>query len=344
MKFSISMPTTALLFFIGFASCSKSGTPDSSTGGSGGGGNLTTDTTPVAAKYTVSTYVGNGLYKLHGPTGMCIDDNGVLYASETNNNDIIKVDPILQTVGLLTSSPNVTFPGDLWIDNNDNIYTGDYGDGYVKEINPSGSVTAVEYNNPNNVSMDPIGAVVDAQGNVIIADNYGLFEIVPNTHDLISLGTHGAAAAAITDGALNAASYSLISSITEDANNNIYIADAHRIRKITNGSISTIAGGGSVGKADGLAGSATFGGPLALCTDTKGNVFIADTYNNSVRELTSDGNVITIAGNAGIQGFADGTGDKAQFYQPAGVAVSSSNDLFIADTQNNLIRKISLPQ
>ncbi len=343
MKTRCAQLAVVFFCFTVFFSCSKNNGTGNNTG-TAGGTTPTGDTLPASSKYTVSTYAGGGLYKLHGPTGMCIDiTTGVLYASETNNNDIVKVDPVVQTIGILTSSPNVTFPGNLWIDNNDNIFTGDYGDGYVKEINPSGSVTAVEYNNPNNVSMDPIGAVVDAQGNVIIADNFGLFEILQQTHDLVSLGTHGAAAAAIQDGSMSSASYSLISYITEDANNNIYIADAHRIRKITAGSITTIAGGGSVGKNDGSAASATFGGPMALCTDNRGNVFIADTYNNSVRELTADGQVITLAGNAGDQGDLDGTGDKAQFYQPAGVAISG-NTLYVADTQNNLIRKITIPQ
>lgn len=244
------------------------------------------DSTYASSKYTVSTYAGNGLYKLHGPTALCIDDNGVLYASETNNNDIIKIDPLIQTVGILTSAPNVTFPGDLWIDDNGNLYISGYGDGYVKAISPSGSVTAVEFNNPNLVSMDPTGAVVDAQGNIIIADNIGLFEIVAATHNLVSLGTHGVSAGAIKDGSITSASDSLISCIPENENNNIYIADAHRIRKIMNGSITTVAGGASIGNADGPAAGASFGRPMALSANTKSDVFIAYTYNNSVRELT----------------------------------------------------------
>ncbi len=337
MKSRLTDLAVPVIFVItGLISCSKSSSPNNNGSGSNPG-----DSTYTSSKYTVSTYVGNGIYKLHGPTGMAIDDIGVLYASETNNNDIVKIDPVAQTVSVLTASPNVTFPGNLWIDDNNNIYTGDYGDGHVKEINPSGSVTAVEYNNPNNVSMDPIGACVDNQGNIIIADNYGLFEIDHSTHDLSSLGTHGVQSKAVSDGDLGSASFSLISYITEDASQNIYIADAHRIRKISGGSVSTIAGSDQIGNADGTAANASFGGPMAICA-ASGNVYVADTYNNSVRELTGDGNVITLAGNAGKQGDVDGTGDVAQFYQPAGVAITG-NTLYIADTGNNLIRKIVLP-
>ncbi len=119
-----------------------------------------------------------------------------------------------------------------------------------------------------------------------------------------------------------------------------------RVRKITQqGVVTTVAGNGingaGSGYADGLGTAALFSGPLGICMDVHGNFFITDTYNYVIREMTPGGQVTTIAGTPLTNGFADGIGSAAIFYNPAGICVDGSGNLYVADAQNNRIRKIA---
>lgn len=128
-----------------------------------------------------------------------------------------------------------------------------------------------------------------------------------------------------------------------DSSGNIYVADTqnHRIRKIdTSGNVTTIAGNGTAGYADGPALSAQFSSPGALAVASDGSIYVADTGNNYIRKI-SGGSVTTVAGN-GTAGFADGTGTSAQFSGPKGIAIGSDGKLYVADTSNNRIRVINI--
>src|SRR5437660_885550 len=81
--------------------------------------------------------------------------------------------------------------------------------------------------------------------------------------------------------------------------------------------------------------------PCGVAVGGAGNVYVADTYNFTIRKITSLGIVSTIAGAAGMSGASDGVGTDARFYQPYGVAVDSSNIVYVADTLNNTIRKVT---
>jgi uncharacterized protein (TIGR03437 family) len=146
-------------------------------------------------------------------------------------------------------------------------------------------------------------------------------------------------------GPATAAQLNFPSGIALDSSKNLYIADSvnNRIRMISNGNITTIAGTGTAGFAgDGKAATAaTLTSPAGVAVDSAGNVYIADTANSVIRKI-SGGNISTIAG-VNLAGYSGDTGDptKAQLNLPTGVAVDSSGNIFIADSGNNAIRKIS---
>ena len=143
------------------------------------------------------------------------------------------------------------------------------------------------------------------------------------------------------DGSATTAEFGIMSSICADNSGNIYIADSHRIRRIANGTVTTIAGNNNLGAADGQGAAASFGGAMGLCTDSKGNVYIADINNSNVRMMTPGGQVTTIAGN-GNTGYKEGAKSQAQFSAPSGVCVDGKGNLFVADYGNNVIRRIVL--
>jgi sugar lactone lactonase YvrE len=123
------------------------------------------------------------------------------------------------------------------------------------------------------------------------------------------------------------------------------VADSanNEIRKITtDGVVTTLAGfTGHPGNADGTGGNARFRNPWDVAVDSLGNVFVADMSNDAVRKITPDGQVTTLAGQAGVSGTADGFGSDARFNDPFGVAVDAAGNIYVSDTGNNSIRKIT---
>ena len=128
-----------------------------------------------------------------------------------------------------------------------------------------------------------------------------------------------------------------------DTRGNIYVTDQGNsiIRKITpSGVVSTLAGSGTAGYADGIGVAASFSNPKGLAIDSVGNIYVADAVNNRIRKVTSKGVVTTIAGN-GNTGFIDGFGTQASFYNPSAIAIDALGNLYVADEKNHAIRKIS---
>jgi sugar lactone lactonase YvrE len=132
--------------------------------------------------------------------------------------------------------------------------------------------------------------------------------------------------------------------ITRDADGNLYVVDSHNhtIRKVTaNGAITTIAGTpGMSGSADGAGTAARFNDPSNIAIDGARNLYVTDTGNHIIRKITPAGVVSTLAGTAGSKGNADGIGAAAQFNQPWGIAADAAGNVYVADAENYLIRKI----
>jgi sugar lactone lactonase YvrE len=133
--------------------------------------------------------------------------------------------------------------------------------------------------------------------------------------------------------------------IAADAAGNLFVADGlnHVIRKITpSGEVSTVAGlAGYAGSADGQGSAARFNFPYDVAVGSTGTLYVADLDNDTIRAITPDGNVTTLAGSPGVSGNSDGTGAAARFFAPQGVAVDGVGNVYVADSANSAIRRIS---
>ena len=191
----------------------------------------------------------------------------------------------------------------------------------------------------------PIGVAADAAGNVYVADtaNSTVRRVSPTR--VVSTFAGDAGNPGSADGLGTNAQFYLPQGLALDAVGNLYVADTGNstIRKITPaGFVTTIAGAAGIRNSfDGAAASARFFHPQALAVDSAGNVYVADTWNHTIRKITPAAQVSTLAGLAGKFGAADGTSSKARFNQPAGIALDSATNLFVTDFRNHTIRKIT---
>jgi len=189
---------------------------------------------------------------------------------------------------------------------------------------------------------DPFGVAIDPAGNVFIADGGDSNRIRQVTSEGV-VSTFAGGREGYADGVGTAAAFNTPSALAFDRRGNLYVADTgnHAIRKITpSGVVTTLAGNGKPGDADGVGAVARFNGPVGLAVDKAGNVFVADTYNDRIRRIAPDGTVTTVAGN-GKPGDADGAAQTAAFDTPSGIAVAPDGTLFIADTGNDAVRVIT---
>lgn len=189
---------------------------------------------------------------------------------------------------------------------------------------------------------DPFGVAVGRDGTVYLSDageSNRIRRLTPQGEvTTLAGGSEGYA-----DGAGAAASFNTPSALALDAAGNLYVADTgnNRIRKVTpDGVVTTIAGDGSAGFRDGAGTQAQFDAPVGVAVDKDGNVYVADTYNDRVRLVTKDGQVKTLAG-AGRPELADGDAASALFDTPCAVAVNDAGEVYVADTGNNRLRKIT---
>ena len=200
---------------------------------------------------------------------------------------------------------------------------------------------------------DPFGVAVGADGTVYVADAGEAQRIRAITRDVRvgSGGDSGGKSRVLTlaggvqgfaDGLGTAARFNTPSGLAIDARGVLYVADTgnNAIRRITpDGQVTTLAGDGIAGYRDGPARLARFNGPIGVAVDANGRVIVADTYNDRIRAIETDGTVRTIAGGAS-PGVVDGPGEQARFHTPSGVAVDASGRIHVADTGNGLLRII----
>lgn len=271
----------------------------------------------------IEGYSGDGALgtaaALNKPIGIGLDDSANLYIADTRNSRIRKVD----RNGMITTIAGTGLPGNI-------------GDG--------GLATAAQLFAPTDVA-------IDAEGNIFIADikNNTVRKVNKNTGIITTVAGNGIDGYSGDGGLATAAALSSPHGIALDTSGNLYIADYNnsRIRKVhsSTGLITTVAGNGSIGYTGdgGLATAAELANPSGLCVANNGDVYIADTYNNRIRKVNNATGIITsIAGN-GTYGF-NGDGGlalDAVFSNPTDVTLDGNENLFIADLNNNRVRKIS---
>jgi sugar lactone lactonase YvrE len=265
----------------------------------------------------VTTFAGTGLMgSANGPcnrasfsnlTGLALDNKGNIYVADSHNNLIRKIN----------------------------------SDGEVTTVAGSGAAGSVDGKGAAASFFNPVALTVDKKGNVYVADkqNNLIRKISPD-------GTVITIAGRWEKDENNGGKFRLFdypTGIAADSSGNIYVTDSFhdKIRKIgTDGKIITLAGNGTPGSKDGIGTSASFYVPGGVAADSKGNLYVSDTYNNLIRKISSAGVVTTMAGRL-KKGWANGKGAAASFSHPAGIAVDKNGNIYVADTGNNLIRKIS---
>jgi hypothetical protein len=175
----------------------------------------------------------------------------------------------------------------------------------------------------------PTGVAADTAGNVYVSDDTSIRKIAPG-------GVVSTISSAAGGGPL---------AIAADAASNLYVANwsTHTISTVSgSGVVTTIAGEqGSNGSADGVGAAARFNSPMAIAADAAGNIFVADSGNVTIREISPARIVTTIAGLAGVPGTADGSGASARFVDPCAIAVDGTDNLYVGDCGSNTIRKIT---
>ena len=199
--------------------------------------------------------------------------------------------------------------------------------------------------NKSPLHFKPKSVAVDATGNVYFADSHKdvICRITPSGDIAVIAGQLGAAGSA--DGTGTQARFHNPRGIAIDPAGIIYVADAgnNTIRRISPGGVVTTLAGiaGGFGSDDGTGCDARFNFPVSLAVDNSGNIYVADMFNCTIRKVTSNGVVTTIAGFAGIAGGVDGKGRSALFNFPISVAVDSQDNVYVADLLNNAIRKVT---
>ena len=321
------------------------------------------DSTVVAGSDSIGSANGLGTAaRFNHPFGIAVDATGNVYIADEGNSLIRRMDPttlVTTFVGMVGVSGSTNGadtlasfkkPFGVAIDASGNVYVADAGNNQIRAITPAGLVStfagtgvAGTGNGADTATFNsPLGIAIDGSGNLYVAD-YGNDMIRKISPAGVVSTLAGTGATGADNGAGTAATFNLPEGVAVDAAGNVYVADNGNniIRKITPGGIvSTLAGSGTVGSANGTGTNASFNSPFGIAVDASGNVYVADSGNNLIRKISAAGAVTTFAGS-GKKGAGNASGTAASFNTPSGVAVDAAGNVYVADEDNNLIRKIT---
>jgi len=335
-----------------------------------------------ATPYTFTTLAGSAgasgtadgigsAARFYNPWGAAADGAGNVYAADELNFTIRKMTllgtnwVVTTLAGLAGSSgtndgtgraARFSNPTGVAVDSAGNVYVADSGK--IRKVTPAAVVTTL-------AGVGGGAVAVDGGGNLYLASGNSIEQATPfGTNWIVTTLAGVAGSSGSADGTGSAARFDYPNGLAADGAGNVYVADSanYTIRKVTPaGVVTTLAGlAGRPGSADGTGSAARFGqqgaGPAGVAVDSAGIVYVADTGNFTIRKVTPAGLVTTLAGRAGGNGSADGTGSAAQFggsfyYTvrggiviqggPEGLAVDNAGNVYVADTENNTLRKVT---
>lgn len=311
----------SLLFFSRTASPYRTSVEDGTGGGATAGRQRSPDAEwgAPSTSVTLSVYAGTGeaghtngparMARFAGPLGLTIDDGGTIYVADTGNHRIRSI----TSTGLVLD------------------VAGSGREGYA-----DGPSALAQFSSPNAVTVGPDGTIYAAD-----AGNRRIRAISPS--GVVST-VAGSGVAGYVNGVGTAAQFTVTGAVVADRAGNLYVPDRLNsvIRKITPaGVVSTFAGSGTRGHADGPSDIAQFNVPIRMGVDATGNVYVVDTGDNRIRKVTPQGVVSTVAGS-GVPGFADGTAAQAKFSANImGICLDGSGNLYVMDAGNRRIRKVT---
>ena len=332
-----------------------------------------------AQQYTISTFAGSNSAgagfagdggaatsaQLSSPDGITFDSSGNLYIADSANQRVRKISG--GTISTVAGNGTAGYSGDMasgvtgtatdaemlgpsgvTLDSSGNLYIADTGNHVIRMVTSAGIISTIAGDNTGGYGGDggpatvaelefPGSTAVDSSGNIYIADsgNSVIREIIAGTiNTILSSG--------------NGSSLYDPESILLDGQGNLYICDGDGLRvlkyNLTTQVVTMIAGNGNDGFSGdfGLATDAALSDPRAIALDSKGNLYIADTNNERIRKVYPDGSIATIAG-FGLPGFFGdgGPASNALLSAPHGIAVDGSGNVYVADTENNVIRLLT---
>ncbi len=285
----------------------------------------------------ISTIAGDGTTGTLGrPYAVALDGAGNVYIADSFNNRLLEIS--LGTITTVATLPPMIGVLGVAVSPNGTLYMA--GGLNVYQLDDGVFVSVVQ--NPPPLFL-PTGIAVDASGNLYVAGSNEIFEISNGPPTVVA--GNGTAGFSGDGGPAASAELNTAESVAVDAAGNLYIADFmnNRIRKVTKGVIATIAGNGTIAFSGGNGSplGAQLNLPQGVAVDDNGNLYIADSASNRVFKV-SHGVVTTIAGN-GAAGFSgdNGPAANAQLNSPQGVAIDASGNVYITDTMNNRIRKVT---
>lgn len=303
--------------------------------------------------------------RFYYPSGITMDVAGNLYVADESNQAIRKITPegaVTTFAGQLPpygsadgkgSAARFNGPQGVAVDAAGNVYVADTSSQTIRKITSVGTVTTLAgtpgvYGSTDGIGATarfnyPVGITLDATGNIYVveAGNNGVRKI---TQGGVVTTVAGTAGTLIPTG------------IAADPSGNLYITDYSTVRKVPKDGVVAVLAGviGAFGYADGTGASARFNHPAGITLDSAGNLYVTDYLysggdwglpdwyiSSTIRKITPTGAVTTVAGVAGAGGYQDGLGGAAQFKSPQGIAADSSGSLYVADSANHTIRKIT---
>ncbi len=316
--------------------------------------------------YAFTTLADNKTDFHFKPKSIAVDSAGNVYFADPAKQVICRMQPsgritiIAGRVGVPGSNDGpgrqagFSFPRGIAIDPAGNIYVADTGNNTIRRISPDGVVTTIaglagtfgcidgkgidaRFNYPVSVAVDPLG-------NIYVADLYNCTIRKVTSYGVVTTIAGQPGIEGGVDGMGNRALFSFPIGVAVDNSGNVYVADMmnNAIRKVTTaGMVITFAGKLSYtpGNADGAGSSARFCHPCGVAVDKAGNIYVADSGNDTIRCITPGRVVITLAGLPGQPGFADGIGAAVRFWHPTGLAPDRLGNLYVTDLDNSVIRK-----